>query len=91
MSKIQRLFLPDWVSPPRDTIEDILAERCLTIEVAAQECGLSVETLTSVLSNKLPIDREIAACLEQGQFGSTRFWLKRQEDYTLECIRLGIK
>ncbi len=74
-------YAPDTVSPPCETLQEILDERLLTPEVFAAYSGMSVDLVLRLLSGDAPITLSIAATLSR-MFGATaQFWINRQEDY----------
>lgn len=74
-------FHPDWVSPPGDTIVDLLQEKHRSVYDLARELGWSPEQLANLLDGTTVIDEALAGKLEI-ILGSTRtFWLNRERLY----------
>ena len=74
-------FGPDWVSPPGDTIADLLHERDWTQAEFATRLGTSREFVDQLVSGHASIDEAIALRLERVLGSTTRFWLNREADY----------
>ena len=74
--------MPDnpWVSPPGDTLLDLLEERGIPAKEAAQQLGISLPDLGRLLQGDLPITPELAQAL--AGLGSTpEFWSQREVNY----------
>ena len=70
-------FMPDWVSPPGDTMADILEERSLSPVELARRMGDTTEHINELLSGRAAITAEVAWRLARvlglcpsGQFAS---------------------
>ena len=79
MAKIP--FSPDWVSPPGDTIADLLDERSWTQAEFAARLGASRKFVNQLVSGEASIDEATALRLERVLGSTTRFWLNREADY----------
>lgn len=77
-------YNPRWISPPGDTIMDILNERNLSITNFTKIIGYSEDYTEKLLFGKLPITSSIATMLENTLGGSQAFWMTRQEQYLEE-------
>jgi HTH-type transcriptional regulator / antitoxin HigA len=82
-------FLPQWVSPPGDTISDILTQREIPLEQFATMMELDNSTAQELLNARMVITDEIAIKLEICLGGSKLFWMQREEHYRQDCQRLG--
>jgi plasmid maintenance system antidote protein VapI len=72
---------PNWVSPPGDTIINILDEQEMTIEQFANNIGKPLLEVQKIIDGSLIIDIQLARRLSQ-LLGSTQsFWLAREHDY----------
>lgn len=71
-------FTPDWVSPPGDTIADILDDNNLTTHDFAQRMECSEQTANKLLSGRTRITPRIASQLQETTGASSEFWLKRE-------------
>ncbi len=74
-------FRPDWVSPPGDTIGDLLRERQLSITEFAQRIGQTPEHVRDLLQGRLTITIAIARQLERVLGASVEFWMSRDFQY----------
>ena len=82
-------FLPDWVSAPGETIADIMKERQISQENLAQGLSINPECVRELLAGRVIIDEVLAHRLATFLGSSKEFWLKREQNYRLGCIRLG--
>lgn len=78
---------PDWVSPPGDTIQDMIDEmnrrdgNCRNTFHIALCLLLSMEDTEKLLAGDLEIDEELALKLHLFLGSTKEFWLKREENY----------
>ncbi len=80
-------FEPDWVSPPGDTVRDLLEERALLLSDLALSLKLSIEEVSGLLSGTLPLSETIAINLE-GLFSVSRqFWITREQHYRESLVK----
>lgn len=82
------LFTPDWVSPPGDTIADILAERHLSVPEFAVRIGQTVEDANDLLEGRSTITIRTARALEEVLGASVQFWMARDFRYRDDIKRL---
>jgi HTH-type transcriptional regulator/antitoxin HigA len=85
-----RPFLPDWVSPPGDTIADLLEERGWSQAELARQLDYSPEYVSKLIKAKVPVTEETALRLERVLGSTARFWLALEAQYRADCARLGI-
>lgn len=89
MTKTQEEFCPNWVSPPGDTIADLIVERGLTHIQLAERLGISTKHLDRLVTGKVELTNDMAIRLT-AVFGSTqRFWLQREAQYRQQLARLS--
>ncbi|MBD2569495.1 ImmA/IrrE family metallo-endopeptidase [Anabaena lutea] len=88
MTELTRPFTPDWISPPGDTIADLLEERQWTQEQLAEDLKCTNEYISQLITGQESIDDKIAFKLEQVLGGTAKFWLNRESDYRSELVRL---
>jgi plasmid maintenance system antidote protein VapI len=81
-------FLPDWVSPPGDTIVSCMQEKNLKNFETAKLLKLELSFFERLLVGKERINKVIADRLETCFGSSSKFWLKREENYRSELKRL---
>ena len=81
-------FEPDWVSPPGDTMRDLIDDRNLTIAEFARQIGHTPEEATCLLQGQMSLTTETAQKLEVVLGSSARFWLTRESQYRSDVARL---
>jgi HTH-type transcriptional regulator / antitoxin HigA len=81
-------FNPDWLSPPGDTIVDILEERDWTIAQLAGKMGFSNMKIQQLIDGKLEIDESIAGQLAEVLGSTEKFWLNRERLYRERLTKL---
>ena len=81
-------FRADWVSPPGDTITDILRERGISEYKFAQEIGYTPEDTRNLLQGRTAITIEIARKLKNTLGASVEFWMSRDFQYREDVARL---
>ena len=84
-------FKPDWVSPPGDTISDILEERGISKGEFCRLCNFSLTFTNFLLAGNVLIDAEIAQTLARVLGASKEFWLSREDTFRIDSERLGKK
>lgn len=80
-------FTPDWVSPPGDTIADLLEERGWTQVELAQRLDFTTKHISLLINGKAPIAEETALKLERVLGGDIGFWLSREAQYREQLTR----
>jgi HTH-type transcriptional regulator / antitoxin HigA len=75
MIKTTEKFSPDWISPPGDTIADILEEREWTQADFAERMGQTQKHISQLLNGKATITEETALKLESVLGSTASFWL----------------
>ncbi|MDE0509905.1 MAG: ImmA/IrrE family metallo-endopeptidase [Gammaproteobacteria bacterium] len=74
-------FDPDWISPPGDTIADLLEERNWTQAELASRLGASRKFVSQLVSGKVPLSESVAIRLARVLGSTVRFWLNREAGY----------
>lgn len=87
MTKQFNPFETDWISPPGDTIADMLEELGWTQADFALRMGYSEKHVNQLIKGKAPITAETAFKLERVLGSSVSFWLKRETTYREKLIR----
>lgn len=82
-------FAPDWISPPGDTVLDLLEERGWTQAELATRLGYSAKHVNQMIRGKAPLTESTALRLERVLGGSPGFWLAREARYRGHCARLA--
>jgi len=78
----------DWVSPPGDTIADVLKERGWSAQAFADNAGISLARAERLISGDAPIDESTAAALARTLGSTRRFWLAREANYRARLRQL---
>jgi len=81
MTEKETSFEPDWLSPPGDTIADVLEERGWSQAEFAQRIGYTTKHVNQLLRGKASISEDTALRLERVLGSTARFWLQREAEY----------
>ena len=81
-------YLPNWISPPGDTIKDILNEKKISLTEFANEMGYSFKYTESLIEGNKSITHEIAKKLVAILGGSESFWINREFHYQTDSKRV---
>ena len=74
-------FAPDWISPPGDTILDLVEERGWTQADLADRLGYSRKHVNQLVKGKASLSEDAALRLHRVLGGSVGFWLTREARY----------
>jgi HTH-type transcriptional regulator/antitoxin HigA len=74
-------FAPDWVSPPGDTILDLMEDREWTQVELAERLGFSLKHVNLLINGKVALTEDAAIRLQSVLGASVGFWLKREAQY----------
>lgn len=74
-------FAPDWISPPGDTILDLIEERGWTQAELADRLGYSRKHVNQLVKGKASLSEDAALRLRRVLGGSVGFWLTREARY----------
>lgn len=80
----------DWISPPGDTIADLLEEKGWALEDLANRMDYHPDMVLDLLEGRLPIDYSLAVQLGHFLGSTVDFWLLREAQYRAELQRRGI-
>jgi len=80
--------LEDWISPPGDTIADVLKERGWSPQAFAKNACLSSTKAERLISGDAPIDEATAVTLSRVLGSTSRFWLTREAHYRARIRQL---
>lgn len=78
----------DWISPPGDTIADVLKARDWSPRAFAKNAGIPLVQAERLISGDAPIDEATAATLARTLGSTRRFWLTREAHYRARIRRL---
>lgn len=88
MTEPTRPFAPDWVSPPGDTIADLLEERDWTQAQLAERLGYTTKHVSQLINGKATIGEETAIKLERVLGSTAEFWLNREASYRAQLAKI---
>jgi len=91
MTELATRFEPDWVSPPGDTIAELLEERGWTQEELAQRIDYSSKHVSQLINGKVPLTDDAAVRLNSVLGVSVSFWLTREAQYRERLARQEAK
>lgn len=80
-------FVPDWISPPCDTIAFALEKQGMDVRGLDQSARWSLQATEDLLFGWQCIDSDIADVLSNCLGASKDFWLKRQSDFEADLAR----
>jgi HTH-type transcriptional regulator/antitoxin HigA len=81
MTDLDAPFAPDWVSPPGDTIADVLEERGWTQAELARRLGYTEKHVSQLINGKAAITEDTASRLECVLGSTAGFWLRKEATY----------
>jgi HTH-type transcriptional regulator/antitoxin HigA len=89
MTQTSTPFLPDWASPPGDTLADLLDEHSMTQTELAERLGVSLKHVNRVIKGAASISADLALGLEKVFGASASFWMTREAQYQADKARQG--
>jgi HTH-type transcriptional regulator / antitoxin HigA len=81
-------FRPDWVSPPGETILDLIEEREWSQAELAQRIGYTTKHLNQLIKGKVALTEDAALRLERVLGSTANFWLNREAKYRENLARI---
>jgi HTH-type transcriptional regulator/antitoxin HigA len=84
MTKNLYSFTPTWISPPGETIADLIKEEGWSQADLARRLGYTLKDLGLLIDGKAPITEETALKLENVLGSTAGFWLRREALYRAE-------
>jgi HTH-type transcriptional regulator / antitoxin HigA len=91
MTNTTHSFAPDWVSPPGETIMDLLEEREWTQTQLAKRLGYSEPQVSQLINGEIAISTEIAYKLVEILGSTVNFWLKLEAIYRAQLAKTLIQ
>jgi HTH-type transcriptional regulator/antitoxin HigA len=88
MTELTLLYLPTEVSPPGDTLRDLMDERELTQAELSRRLGRPTQAINEILAGKKEITEDTAIELERVLQVPAHFWLTREAQYREYLARL---
>lgn len=83
-------YRPTSVSPPGETLNDLLEEKGISQKLLSLRLGRSGKNLSQIVNGKAPITPELAVDLERVLGTPARFWLAREARYQEWLSRLSV-
>ncbi|GEM_PF-1026330 len=74
-------YYPDYISPPGETLEEILEDRGMASKDLAKQIGQSEKTIDKIINGKAEITEETALQLELVLGIPAHFWNNRERRY----------
>lgn len=81
-------YQPDYISPPGETLEDVLDDRGMTQAELAERTGLARKTVNEIIKGKAPISPDTALHLEHVFDIPAHFWNSREQHFRGALARL---
>lgn len=91
MIEKEQTFGPGWVSPPGDTIADLMEDRDWSQVELARRLGFSTKHLNQLIKGKTSLTDDTAMRLERVLGATANFWLNREARYRERLARLNVK
>ncbi len=88
MTDQDKTFQSDWISPPGDTIKDLIEERDWCQVELAKRLGYSTKHLNQLIKGKASVTEDTALRLERVLGSTAKFWLNREANYRERWARL---
>lgn len=88
MTNMGTSFRPDWVSPPGETIVDLIEEKDWTQAELAQRLGFTTKHLNQLIKGKVSLTQDAALRLERVLGSTANFWLNREAKYREHLARI---
>jgi HTH-type transcriptional regulator/antitoxin HigA len=89
-NKIQNQYMPNYVSPPGETLQEVLEERGISIAELAERTSKPEKTINEIINGQAAITPEIALQLELVLSIPASFWNNRERRYR-EALARGEK
>lgn len=82
------LFQPTWISPPGETILDILSDREISPESLARDIGYDLNGINALFNGSQEISVHLAHKLADAIGPDADFWLTREQQYREDVSRV---
>lgn len=82
-------YEPDYVSPPGETLEELLEERGMTQASLATRLGYSKKTVNEIIQAKAALTPDFALALERVFGTPASFWNRREQIYREYIARMN--
>lgn len=84
--RIMNTYSPDWISPPGDTIKDLLEEKGYELNKIAHDLNLTFEDMNKLIKGRLHIDELLGNKLAIYLGSTKQFWMCREKNYREQSI-----
>lgn len=91
MTNLQTAFCPDWVSPPGETITDLIEEKDWTQLELGKRLGYTPKHLSQLINGKAALTEDAALRLERVLGSTANFWLNREAKYREHLARIEMQ
>lgn len=81
-NECQNQYVPDYVSPPGETLQEILEERGISQAELAERTGRPKKTISEIINGKAAITPKTALQLERVLGVSASFWNNREKQFS---------
>ena len=88
MTKSSLSYAPEEISPPGETLRDLIEERSLSQAKRSRRLGLSAQAINEIIAGKKEITEKTALELERVLQVPAHFWLAREARYRDHLARL---
>src|SRR5690348_1796558 len=78
---INNQYMPDYVSAPGDTLEEVLESRGMSQAELAESTGRPKKTINEIIKGKTAMTAETAIQLERVLGIPASFWIAREQNY----------
>ena len=79
-------YEPDTVSPPGETLTEVLADKQITLSQLAEQMGQDYRTVLDIVHGAIHITPDIALQLEKILDIEADFWITRELDFQISLI-----
>lgn len=86
-----KTFLPDEVSPPGESLQEILSDRGMTQIELSERIGLDKKTVNLIIQGKAALTSETALGLERALGLPAQFWLNLENQFQISQARKSQK
>ncbi|EAR23124.1 helix-turn-helix domain-containing protein [Nitrococcus mobilis] len=91
MTSCEAMFTANWVSPPGETIADLLEEKDWSQAELAKRLGYTAKHVSQLINGKVPLTDDTALRLERVLGGGVSFWMSREAQYQEQLARLAAR
>ncbi|MBR8835064.1 MAG: HigA family addiction module antidote protein [Stigonema ocellatum SAG 48.90 = DSM 106950] len=88
---IQNQYMPNYASPPGETLQEVLEERGMSQAELAERTGRPKKTINEIINGKAAITPETALQLERVLGIPASFWNNREQHYREALARAYCK